>query len=126
VGAGAEVTLVPEKWFLSLLGRYQKVDGNNDLFAPPGGAPANARRAEGGAQDLALFDDTKITTFQAEVKYQFAKSWSAALGGWFEDYEIRDLNTTGLVNYVPGSFFLNENNGDYQAKVAYVRFSYRW
>jgi MtrB/PioB family decaheme-associated outer membrane protein len=126
VGAGAEVTLVPEKWFLSLLGRYQKVDGNNDLFADPTGVPGRARAAVGGVQDLPFYDDTKITTLQAEVKYQFAKSWSGALGGWFEDYEINDLNTQGLVNYVPGSFFLNENQGDYQAKVAYVRFSYRW
>ena len=125
-GAGANVVLKPEKWFLDLSGRYQEVDGNNDLSAPPGGAASNARTAIGGVQDIPLYDDTKITTLQAEVRYQFAKSWSAALGGWFEDYEIRDSNTQGLANYVPGSFFLAAQDGDYQAKVGYFRLSYRW
>ena len=34
--------------------------------------------------------------------------------------------STGLTNYIPGSFFLAANNGDYTAKVAYVRFTYRF
>ena len=35
-GAGLDFTLVPEKWFLGLVGRYQKVDGNNDVTLRPG------------------------------------------------------------------------------------------
>jgi MtrB/PioB family decaheme-associated outer membrane protein len=125
-GAGANVVLKPDRWFLDLSGRYQKVDGNNDLFAAPGGAPANARTAIGGVQDIPLYDDTKITTLQAELRYQFAKAWALGIGGWFEDYEIRDSNTQGLLNYVPGSFFLAYDDGDYQAKVGYLRLTYRW
>jgi MtrB/PioB family decaheme-associated outer membrane protein len=125
-GGGATFVLRPEKWFLDLSGRYQKVNGNNDLFAAPGGAPFAARTAVGGVQDIALYDDTRIGTLLAEVRYQFAKSWAATLGGWFEDYEIADSNTEGLLNYVPGSFFLAAQDGDYQAKVGYFRLSYRW
>jgi MtrB/PioB family decaheme-associated outer membrane protein len=125
-GSGANFVLRPDKWFLDLSGRYQKVDGNNDLFATAGGAPFAARTAIGGVQDIPLYDDTKITTLQAEVRYQFAKSWAAALGGWFEDYEIRDSNTQELLNYVPGSLFLAAQDGDYQAKVGYFRLTYRW
>ena len=49
-----------------------------------------------------------------------------ALGGFVEDYEIKDVATNGLTNYVPASFFLAANDGDYTAKVAYVRFTYRF
>jgi hypothetical protein len=125
-GGGADLTLKPDAWFLSLQGRRQKVDGNNDLFAAPGGAPANARTAVGGVQSIPLYDDTKLLTVSAELRYQFAKAWTAALGGFFEDSEIRDSNTQGLLNYVPGSFFLAYNDGDYQAKVGYLRVTYRW
>jgi hypothetical protein len=61
-----------------------------------------------------------------ELEYRLAKLWSLALGGWIEDYEASDSATTGLGNYVPGSFFLAANDGPYQARVGYLRASYRW
>lgn len=126
VGGGAHFTLVPKKWLLDLFGQYQKVDGNNDIGAFPGGAPFTARVAVGGARDLALFDDTKITTLNATLRYQFARSWDAGIGGWFEDYTIEDSNTQGVPSYAPGSFFLGANDGSYQAKWAYLFLTYRW
>jgi MtrB/PioB family decaheme-associated outer membrane protein len=125
-GGGADITLKPDKWFLKLWGQYQKMDGMNDLFAAPGGAPANARTAVGGVQDIPLYDDTKLSTVLAEVKYQFAKAWALTLGGFFEDYEIQDSNTKGLANYVPGSFFLAAVDDDYQATVVYLKLTYNW
>jgi len=125
-GVGADFVLVPEKWFLNLQGRYQKVDGNNAIFAADGGAPANARRNTGGVQSIPLFDDTKIGTFSAEAKYQFAPDWALSLGGWIEDYKISDSQSTGVTNYIPASFFLAAVDGDYTAKVAYVRVTYHW
>jgi MtrB/PioB family decaheme-associated outer membrane protein len=126
IGGGGDFTLVPEKWFLNVSGRWQRVDGSNDISAAPGGAPYNARAAVGGVLDIPLYDDTELLTINTEVKYQFAKSWSAAVGGFFEDYRIRDSNTVGLMNYVPGSFFLAAVDGDYRATVGYVRLTYRW
>jgi MtrB/PioB family decaheme-associated outer membrane protein len=125
-GAGGTFALVKDKWFLDLAGHYQKADGNNDLFAAPGGAPAVARVNVGGVGDIARYDDTKFARIGGELRYAFAKAWSAAVGGFFEDYEIDDSNTGGLANYVPGSFFLAADDADYQGTVGYVRFTYRW
>ena len=126
IGAGADFTLVPEKWLLKLYGRYQKVNGNNSLFAPAGGAPALARTGIGGVQSFGTWDDTNITTVSAEAKYQFATDWAVSLGAWIEDYKFNDLASDGLTSYVPASFFLAANDGSYTAKVAYVRFTYHW
>ncbi len=119
VGGGADVTLKPEHWFFSFTGWYQKVNGDNALFAAPGGAPANAR--PGGVQSLPLYDDTRIVSVNAELRDEFAKHWSAAIGAWYENYTIDDSNTQGLSNYAPGSLFLAANDGDYRAWVGYVR-----
>jgi MtrB/PioB family decaheme-associated outer membrane protein len=118
-GGGATIALVPEKLDFRTFARYQKVDGNNDLESPPGGTPDVAF-------PIAAYDDTKLWTVSGELEYHIARFWSLALGGWLEDYELRDSSTTGLLNYVPGSFFLAANDGDYQAKVGYLRASYRW
>ncbi len=125
-GAGATVTLVPEKWTFNLLGRYQKVDGNNAISAPQGGAPAASRVTLGGVQGISAFDDTELWTINGELRYQFAKQWAAALGGWYDRYVVNDSSSTDLPNYVPGSFFLAANDGSYKAKVGYVRLTYRW
>jgi MtrB/PioB family decaheme-associated outer membrane protein len=126
LGAGADFVLKPEKWWLKLVTRWQKVDGNNNIDAPPGGVPANNRASVGGVQDITAYDDTKIFAINGELKYQFAKAWSATLGGYFEDYQIRDANTQDLRNYAPSSFFLAYNDGDYKAAVGYIRVTYRW
>ena len=127
VGAGLNLTLVPEKWTMGLFGRYQKVDGQNDIAAPPGGAPDVARASVGGVQSISAFDDTKIVALNAELVYRMAKRWSAALGGWFENYTIDDTNAIGRgIYYVPGSFFLNGDNGNYKAYWGYARLAFTW
>jgi MtrB/PioB family decaheme-associated outer membrane protein len=128
IGGGLNSVLKPERWFLDVLGSWQKVDGSNDLLTFAGGAPFTARLAAfgGAAQDLPLYDDTETLSVQASVRWQFSKAWAASLGGLFEDYKVEDSSTGGLLNYVPGSFFLAYNDGDYTAKVAWVSLSYRW
>lgn len=118
-GGGATVSLVPEKLDFRASTRYQRVNGMNDLDSPPGGTPDLAF-------SIAKFDDTKIWNVAAEFEYHLPGLWTLALGGWLEDYEVSDSATSGLTNYVPGSFFLAANDSDYQAKVAYLRASYRW
>ena len=118
-GAGANVVLLPDKLDLRLFGRYQDVEGRNDLFSPPGGTPDVAF-------PIPNFDDTRIWTARADLEYRLAKLWSVVLGGWLERYEVDDSATTGLGNYVPGSFFIAANDGSYKGKVGYVRMSYRW
>jgi MtrB/PioB family decaheme-associated outer membrane protein len=132
LGGGATLGLVKDKVELTLNGSYQRVDGNNDFVAAVGGAPEVARRATGGITDIPFFDDTKIYTLSAELSYQLTKGFRLGLGGWHEQYKLRDLNSndisegTLLSNYVPGSFFLAANDHDYKAHVVYLRASYLW
>ena len=132
LGAGATFGLVKEKVDLMLNGSYQRVDGNNDFESPVGGAPELARRATGGITDIPFFDDTKLYTLSAELSYRLRKGFRLGLGGWYEQYKLRDLNTNDLsegivlTNYVPGSFFLAANDSDYKAHVVYLRASYLW
>jgi MtrB/PioB family decaheme-associated outer membrane protein len=118
-GAGANVSLAKNVLDLSVTGSWQKVDGNNDLDSPPGGTPDVA-------VDIAQFDDTKLLTLNAELIWRVRGGWRLAFGGWYEDYEIQDAASTGLTNYVPGSFFLAAIDSDYKAHVLYVRASYSW
>src|SRR4029434_3803666 len=68
-GAGLDYTLVPAKWFLGLVGRYQKVDGNNDVTLMPGFS-TSIYSTSGYAQcvgstgpcGIPAFDDTKFST----------------------------------------------------------------
>jgi MtrB/PioB family decaheme-associated outer membrane protein len=132
VGGGATFGLVKEKVDLTFNGSYQKVDGNNDFSAAVGGAPEVGRRTTGGITDIPFFDDTKIYTLSAELAYHVTKGLRLGLGGWYEQYKLRDLNTNDisqgvvLTNYVPGSFFLAANDSDYKAHVLYIRASYLW
>jgi MtrB/PioB family decaheme-associated outer membrane protein len=103
---------------LKLFSRYQRVDGNNDLDSPPGGAPDIAF-------GIASFDDTKLWTSSAEVEFRLTDVWRFSFGGWIENYEARDAQTTGTTNYMPGGFFLAPNDADYNGNVLYLRASYR-
>jgi MtrB/PioB family decaheme-associated outer membrane protein len=119
LGGGGNFNLVKDKLDFKLNGSYQKVDGNNDLFSPPGGSPDTA-------ESIAQFDDTKLYTLGGELSYKATQNVKLALGGWYEKYQIQDAQTSNLLNYVPASLFLNPIDGDYEAKVVYVRASYVW
>jgi MtrB/PioB family decaheme-associated outer membrane protein len=118
-GAGGTFNLVKEKLDLNLNGSYQKVDGNNALFSPPGGTPDFAI-------SIPNYDDTKLYTLGGEFLYKVTRVLVLGFGGWYEQYEISDAQTSNLVNYVPGSLFLNPVDGDYKGHVLYVKASYAW
>ena len=134
LGAGADFSFAQEKWVLSLLGRHQNVDGNNDVSLLPGystaiygGNPALQTCAGApGACAIGAFDDTKLTYLMASVRYRISKLWSAGAGLGYEDYEIKDAQTGNTLNYMPASFFLQANNRDYQAWIGYLTLTYRF
>jgi Putative outer membrane beta-barrel porin, MtrB/PioB len=113
-GAGADWTLVPDRWLAKLFVRYQKIDGNNDITLLPGFSTSiygsnpdlSSCTSPGGACSIPEFDDTKLTYVFASLGYRFAKQWLASVGVGFEDYEIRDSQTGNTLNYMPASFFL--------------------
>jgi MtrB/PioB family decaheme-associated outer membrane protein len=122
LGAGVNFILVPNAWFLDLLYRYQKVDGNNHFTAGaalrPGTLPTNT------VTDIPEYDDTKINFVSAQVRRRFAESWTLGIGGFYEDYELKDTQTGSVLNYMPGSFFINANNGDYKGWVGWLNLTY--
>jgi MtrB/PioB family decaheme-associated outer membrane protein len=124
-GGGAGFVLVPQKLNLNATGRYQKVNGNNDISAPVGGVVELAKRALGGPLGFTAYDDTRIVTVTTEVTYTLPKSWAVTLGGWYEEYKIDDANAAPF-SYLPGGLFLNANDGNYHGTVGYLRLSYRW
>ncbi len=115
IGAGLRVSLVPDKWLLSLFYRYQKVDGNNTFTAGAG---------RGTPEDISDYDDTKLTFFAANLKWSFAEAWAMGLGGFWEKYEIADSQTGNVLNYMPGSFFINANSGDYDSWTGWLNLTY--
>jgi hypothetical protein len=135
-GAGADFTLVPDKWFAGLFARYQKIDGKNNVSLLPGfstaiyGTNPLLQQCAGGGDDspcaIPEFDDTKLAHVSAWLRYRIAKHWTAGLSVGFEDYTIDDAQTGNAVNYMPASFFLQANNRDYQAWLGGVSLTYRW
>jgi hypothetical protein len=119
VGGGVNVALVPDKWTWNGFLRFQKVNGRNDLFSPPGGAPDVAFGID-------RYDDTKLFTLSSEIDYRATAKWGLGLGAWYEKYEADDAATTGLVNYVPGSFFLAANDGPYRSITGWLKLTYRF
>jgi MtrB/PioB family decaheme-associated outer membrane protein len=124
-GGGAGLVLMPSKLNFNATVRYQKVNGNNDISAPVGGAAYNAKAPLGGPLGFTAYDDSRITTVTGELTYTLPRSWAVAVGGWYEDYRFDDANAA-TQNYLPGGYFLAANDGPYHGTVGYVRLSYRW
>ena len=118
-GGGVTLGVIPERVDLHVSTRYQKVDGFADLFSPPGGTPDVAF-------SIPQVDDTRIVSVSAELDYRLMETWEFAVGGWLERYRIDDAQTSNSQPYMPGGFFLAENNGDYNGNVVYVRATYRF
>jgi hypothetical protein len=115
IGAGLHFAIVPDVWRLSLFYRYQKVDGNNAFTAGAG---------QGSPENIPEYDDTKLTFFSAKLKWSFAEAWALGIGGFWEKYEIADSQTGNVLNYMPGSFFINANSGDYDSWTGWLNLTY--
>ncbi|HXV63565.1 MAG TPA: MtrB/PioB family outer membrane beta-barrel protein [Vicinamibacteria bacterium] len=118
-GAGANFTLVPQTWFFDIFYRYQRVDGNNAFEAGPA-----LRSPSSPAEDIPLYDDTKLSFVSAQIRRKFAEAWTLGVGGFYEVFELRDTQTGSVLNYMPGSFFINANNGDYKGWVGWLNLTY--
>ena len=117
IGAGADFALVPETLFLKLLYRYQKFDGNN---AFTGGESLR------DPENIGDYDDTEINFLGANLKWQFTEAWAVGIGGFWEKYVIHDSQTGEILNYMPGSFFLKLDDGDYNSWAALASLTYNF
>lgn len=125
-GVSAQFTLVPRKAMLNLAGRYQNLTGAANFTTNAGSTYQLARASLGGVQNITNADDAKITRLDASVDYNVTQKVMVTLGSWYEKYVFSDVDSLGLQNIYPGSFFLALNDGSYNATVAFVRLTYHW
>lgn len=125
-GFNGMFTLVPSRASLNLAGRYQNLVGTAKFTTNPGSTYQNARASMGGVQDIPNADNAKITRLDASVDCTVTRKVLLSFGTWYEKYVFSDVDTVGLQNILPGSFFLALNDGSYNATVGYVRLTYHW
>jgi len=124
-GADILFKIVPEKWDLSVLYRFQKVNGFLNL---DGSAAIQATRAgNGGIQDVPDFDDTSFTTLKARLSYVISSECVFSLGAGAERYRFNDASVKdGLYFPAPGVFMLSPHYGNYKVAVFTSSLTYRW
>ena len=132
-GLNAMFQLKPEVWKLSLNAMRQKVDGLMDITAREAGSFYTPGRTgviapgTGGAADINDWDDTALTTVNAQLDYNVTEAWTVSAGYLYEKYEFKDAYQTGT-NLMPQSIILvlKSNDGNYKANVVYGKLSYRF
>jgi hypothetical protein len=132
-GLNAAFQIKPDLWTLTLNGSRQKVDGLMDITAREAGSFYTPGRTTlippgaGGAQDIADWDDTTLSTLSAQLDYAVAKGWNLAAGYAYEKYEFRDAYTIGDL-LMPQAIIivLKSNDGPYDANIVYARVSYQF
>jgi hypothetical protein len=132
-GANAVFKLVPDAWTFSLNAIRQKVDGLMDITAREAGSFYTPGRTtvipvgQGGAQDIADWDDTELTTISAQLDYAVAKAWTLSAGYLYEKYDFKDAyNSSDLLMSQAVYIFTRANDRAYDANVIYAKLNYRF
>ena len=126
MGVTSQFTVVPNMAMLNLSGRRQKLTGAANFTTNPGSTYQLARASMGGVKDIDNADNATLTRLDASLDCTMTKKVTLSFGAWYEDYLFSDVDTVGLQNVLPGSFFLALKDGSYHATVGYVRLNYHW
>lgn len=99
--------------------RWSDSDGAADFTTPAGGSPA-------AAVDFDNYEDIELLAVNLELERKINELSSWGLFYLYEDYTIDSFILAGITPFIPGSFLLAADNGDYQANVLGVslRFSF--
>jgi hypothetical protein len=132
-GLNAAFQLEPDVWTHTHSRSRQKVDGLMDNTPPQAGSFYTPGRTtlippgQGGAQDIADWDDTKLTMVSAQLDYAVARGWTLAAGYAYEKYDFRDAYQVGD-QLLPQAllFVLKSNDGPYDVNVVYAKVSYQF
>jgi hypothetical protein len=132
-GLNGAFQLKPEVWKLTVNAMRQKVDGLMDITAREAGTfytPARTTvipAGQGGAQDIPAWDDTLLTSVNAQLDYAAAKAWTLSAGYIYEEYDFKDAFTAGDL-LMPQSvlIFMKPDRGGYNANVFYARVNYQF
>jgi len=132
-GVNAAFTLVPEKWKLMFLCTQQKIDGLMDITALESGSFYTPGRTtlippgQGGAADISDYDDTTWTTANLSLAYTYNSKVSLSVGYAYDKYRFTDAyNANNSVFVQSPLFFMQENNGNYEANIVYTKLTVRF
>ena len=127
-GVNARFALSPDKWTFNFDTRRQKVDGLMAITGDPAGSFALARVAYGGIQNITDYNDTDLTTIDANLDYAIAKGLVINFGYLYEKYTFADAYSTVTTEMMPasGGFYLKANDNGYKVNVVYLKMNYRW
>lgn len=132
-GANFTFHVVPEKQWISFHGTHQKVDGLMDITANESGTFYNPGRTtlistgQGGAADIPEWDDTEITTVNAQYTYTVSKDWTLSGGYTFEKYDFKDaFNANDSLMPTTLIFKIKPNVGAYTANMVYAKLTFKF
>jgi hypothetical protein len=132
-GFGAVFHIVPDKWTATFNVMDQKVDGFQDVATNAGSTYALGRTAYPQYLNPATiwpvndWDDTHITSVNAQLDYSVTKAWKLTGGYWYEKYTYGDAWTSGTTMFPQATLiFMKPDNGNYKANVGYARLTYRF
>jgi len=129
-GAHAIFHFVPEKWSVSVNFVNQKVDGIlGALIVNTWGSNYIGRSTltPPGAQPITDWDDTLITTINAQLDWNVTKAWKLSAGYMYEKYTYADAETSGTLPMpIHPLNFLKPNSGSYTAGVSYLKLGYKF
>lgn len=132
-GANFTFQVVPEKQTFSFYATSQKVDGFMDITALETGSFYTPGRTtlipagQGGAADITDWDDTEITTLNAQYSYVVTKDWSLSAGYMFEKYDYKDAyNWNNSLMPTTLIFKMKPDDGKYTANVVYARLTFKF
>lgn len=130
-GLNAMFELKPEVCKLTVNAMRQKVDGLMDITAREAGSFYTPGRTtlipsgQGGAADIDQWDDTELTSVQAQLDYIVATAWTLSAGYWYEKYDFKDAYSAGNL-LMPQSvyIFMKPDKGAYNANVVFAKLAY--
>ncbi len=130
-GFNGTFKLRPEVWTLLVNLQRQKVDGLMDITAREAGSFYTPGRTtlipagSGGAQDIVDWDDTTLTTLNAQLDWAVSKGWTLSAGYLYEKYDFLDaFNAGGRLMPQAVVIVTKSNDGAYEANVVYASVAY--
>lgn len=133
-GGHAVYHVIADKATLMLNAMNQKVDGLMDITAREAGSFYTPARTglvpagQGGAKDVDDWDDTQISTINAQFDYTVNKAWTMGVGYTFEKYDYQDAFTVQNNELLPVAtiIFMKPNDGAYKVNLVYAKLTFKF
>lgn len=122
-GIGVEFSVLPNKLAIALQYDYQKSNGNADYTSQ-----ILTGTLTQDSIDIGAYDDYKLNSFSAKLKYNLTKKLKFILGYLYEKYTYNDAQFDGYGNIVgtPPNTYLTGAYADesYKANIVYLKTVY--